>query len=436
VGGILDRFFDLERNGTTVARELRAGATTFLTMAYILFVNPQILAEAGMPAKDVAVATALAAGIGTALMGVWARYPFAVAPGMGLNAYFTYGVVGGLGVTWQVALAAIFVEGVLLLLLAAGGMRRLVLRAIPAAVRHAAMAGIGLFLAFIGLRNGGLIEQSPATLVKLADPAAPAALLTLGGLIVTAALAARRVPGAILIGVAGAAAVAWAVGMTPLPESWIEAPRLPRETLFAMDFSRILEGGVLAAVAAFFFVDLLDTAGTLLGVGMLGGFVDRDGNLPRANRAFAADATATTLGACLGTSTVTSYIESATGIEEGGRTGLVALTVAALFLAALVFAPIFVAVPAAATAPALVVVGALMMRGAVDIEWKRFDEAIPGFLCMTAMPFTFSIANGLALGIVSWVAIRVLAGRAREVAILQYVLAAALLGFVFFLEPI
>jgi AGZA family xanthine/uracil permease-like MFS transporter len=431
----LDRWFDLERNGTTVARELRAGATTFLTMAYILFVNPQILSQAGMPAEDVAVATALAAGVGTALMGLWARYPFAMAPGMGLNAYFTYGVVAGLGVTWQVALAAIFIQGVLFLVLAGAGARRLVLQAIPATIRHASMAGIGLFLAFIGLHNGGLVAPNPATLVELGDIRSPAALLTLGGILLVAVLASRRVPGSILIGVGAVSALAWALDFAALPERWIAAPRLPRETFLAMDFSGVLEGGVLAAVAAFLFVTLLDTAGTLLGVGMLGGFVDRNGDLPRANRAFAADAISTTLGACLGTSPTTAYIESATGIEEGGRTGLTAVTVAALFFAALVFSPIFVAVPAAATAPALVVVGALMMRGAIEIEWKRFEEAIPGFVCLSVMPFTFSIANGLALGIVTWVAIRVLTGRASEVKLPLWLLAAGLAVFLFFLEP-
>jgi AGZA family xanthine/uracil permease-like MFS transporter len=314
-------------------------------------------------------------------------------------------------------------------------MRRLVLQAIPATIRHGAMAGIGLFLAFIGLRNGGLIEASPSTLVKLADPSAPDALLMLLGILLVAALAARRVPGAILIGVAVAAALAWALGLAPAPERWITAPHLPRETFMAMDFSRVLESGVLGAIAALFFVDLLDTAGTLLGVGMLGGFVDAKGNLPRANQAFAADATATAIGACLGTSTVTSYIESATGIEEGGRTGLTALDVAALYLASLLFAPIFVAVPSAATAPALVVVGALMMRGAVEIEWKRLDEAIPGFLCLAAMPFTFSIANGLALGILSWVGIRLLSGRVREVRPALWVLTLGLVAFLLFLEP-
>jgi AGZA family xanthine/uracil permease-like MFS transporter len=431
----VDRFFELSRNGTTVARELRAGAATFLTMAYILFVNPQILAQAGMPAEDVAVATALASALGTALMGLYARYPFALAPGMGLNAYFTFGVVAGLGVSWQVALAAIFVEGLLFLVLAVVGARRLVLQAIPATIRHAAMVGIGLFLAFIGLRNGGLVEASPATLVKLADPSSPAALLSLGGILVTAALAARRVPGAILLGVVLIAAVAWVAGVAPAPAQWIAPPRLPHETFLAMDFSRILEGGVLAAVLAFFFVDLLDTAGTLLGVGMRGGFLDERGELPRADRAFVADAAATSLGACLGTSTVTSYIESAVGIEEGGRTGLTALTVAALFLASLVFAPIFVAVPGAATAPALVVVGALMMRGVADIDWSRYEEALPGFLTMAAMPFTFSIANGLALGIVSWVAIRTLTGRVRDVRATLWILTVGLLAFAFFLEP-
>jgi AGZA family xanthine/uracil permease-like MFS transporter len=404
-------------------------------MAYILFVNPQILSQAGMPAEDVAVATALASAVGTALMGLWARYPFAVAPGMGLNAYFTYGVVAGLGVSWQVALAAIFVEGVLFLILAGAGTRRLVLQAIPATVRHAAMAGIGLFLAFIGLHNGGLVAPNAATLVELGDPSQPAALLTLGGIVLVAVLAVRRVTGAILLGVAAVSAVAWGLDLAPLPQRWIAAPHLPRETFLAMDFSRILEGGVLGAVVAFFFVDLLDTAGTLLGVGMLAGFVDKNGDLERANRAFASDATATTIGACLGTSTLTCYIESATGIEEGGRTGLTAVTVAVLFLAALVFAPIFVAVPAAATAPALVVVGALMMRGAIEIEWKRMDEAIPAFLCLAAMPFTFSIANGLAFGIVSWVAIRVLSGRARDVKLPLWLLATGLCVFLFFLEP-
>ena len=317
----LDRYFELERNGTTAAREVRAGATTFLTMAYILFVNPQILSQAGMPAEDVAVATALASAIGTALMGLWARYPFAMAPGMGLNAYFTYGVVAGLGVTWQVALAAIFVQGVLFLILAGAGTRRLVLQAIPATVRHASMAGIGLFLAFIGLHNGGLVAPNAATLVELGDPKSPAALLTLGGILLVAVLAVRRVPGSIphrrgrgIGGGVGARSRGAARAVD-------RRPRLPRETFLAMDFSRILEGGVLAAVAAFFFVTLLDTAGTLLGVGMLAGFVDKNGDLPRANRAFAADAISTTLGACLGTSPTTAYIESATGSRRAAAPG-------------------------------------------------------------------------------------------------------------------
>jgi AGZA family xanthine/uracil permease-like MFS transporter len=412
---MLERLFHLREHGTTLGTEVRAGVTTFLTLSYILFVNPQILAAAGMPAEDVAIATAIASAIATAAMGLLARYPIALAPGMGLNAYFTYGVVLGLGIDWRVALAAVFVEGLLFVALAAVGVRRAILDAIPMPLKVATMSGIGLFLGFIGLQHAGLVVDHPETLVTLGTVRSPQVLVALAGLLLSAALFARRVKGAVLIGIAAAAGLAWAAGLASLPERVFSLPRLPRETLFAMDFSGLLSAGAVAVVLAFLFVDLFDTAGTLIGIGRLGGFLDEEGHLPRADRAFLADALGTTAGAALGTSTVTSYIESATGVEEGGRTGLTALVVAALFIAALFVTPLLAAMPAVATAPALILVGALMLEGAREIEWSRADDALPAFLTIAAMPLTYSIANGIALGLVSYTVVKLLAGKPREV---------------------
>lgn len=411
----LDRWFRLRDRGTDVATELRAGVVTFLTMAYILFVNPQILAQSGMPAQDVAVATAVAAAVATLFMGLVANYPFALAPGMGLNAYFTFGVVIGLGVSWQTALAAVFIEGLLFLVLSVSGVRTALLAAIPRSIKLATMAGIGLFLAVIGLANAGLVVDHPETLVALGDVRRPAVLLALAALLVLGALQAARVRGSILITIAVATAIAWTSGLAPPPERLVTLPALPTETLLAFDFSALLTGKLLVVVFAFLFVDIMDTAGTLIGVGHLGGFVDKRGELPRANQAFAADAVGTAVGAALGTSTVTSYVESATGVEEGGRTGLTAVVVALLFAASLFFTPLFIAVPPLATAPALVVVGALMMRGSRDIDWRDLDDGLPAFLTIAAMPFTYSIANGISLGVLSWVALKVLRGRAAQV---------------------
>ncbi|MEM1245666.1 MAG: NCS2 family permease [Acidobacteriota bacterium] len=426
---LLERRFGLAQHGVTVASEVRAGAVTFLTLSYILFVNPQILAQAGLPAEDVAVATALASAIATLTMAMLANYPFALAPGMGLNAYFTFGVVGALGVSWQTALAAVFVEGILFLVLAVTGVRTALIEAIPQSIKIATMSGIGLFLALIGLQNAGLVADHPATLLTLGDLSAPPALLALLGLLVMAGLSALKVRGALLLGIVLVTATAWGLGVSPAPDGVFAVPRLPSETLFALDFSELLTGKLLLAVVAFLFVDLFDTAGTLLGVGRLAGVLDDEGRLPRANRAFTADAVGTVAGAALGTSTVTSYVESATGVEEGGRTGLVAVTVAVLFVGSLAFTPLIVAVPAAATAPALILVGAMMMRGAADIEWSSLDEALPAFLTLSLMPFTYSIANGICGGIVSWVAIRLFTGRAREIHWILGVLAALLLTF-------
>lgn len=426
---LLDQLFGLRAQKTTVGVELRAGVVTFLTLSYILFVNPQILSQAGLSSSDVVFATAVASAVATLLMGLWANYPFALAPGMGLNAYFTFGVVGALGVEWQVALAAVFIEGVLFLVLAVTGIRKALLHAIPAPVKIATMSGIGLFLAMIGLQNAGVVQDDPATLVTLGDLTSAATLLSLGGLLVIAALLARRTQGAILVGILAVSLAAWLSGVATPPEAIVTVPSLPEQTLLALDFSGLKSGELWTVILAFLFVDFFDTAGTLIGVGRLAGFVDKDGHLPRANRAFAADAVGTSVGALLGTSTVTCYVESATGVEEGGRTGLTAVTVAALFLLALFLTPVFVAVPAIATAPALIIVGALMMRGAKEIDWSRADEAIPAFLTLVVMPLTFSIANGITFGIVSYVAIKVLAGRYREAHPLMYLLAVLLVLF-------
>lgn len=425
----LESFFGLEARGTTLATEVRAGVVTFLTMSYILFVNPQILSQAGLPASDVAVATALAAAAATLVMGLYANYPFALAPGMGLNAYFTFGVVGALGVPWPVALAAVFVEGILFLALAATGVRTALLKAIPTSIKIATMCGIGLFLAIIGFENAGLVVDHPATLVTLGDVKSAGVLLALAGLVVMTVLMARKVKGAILIGILGVTVVCWLSGFSPRPEQFFTIPHLPEETLFALDFSGLMTAKFLMVVIAFLFVDIFDTAGTLIGVGRLAGFVDEDGELPRANRAFAADAVGTMVGATVGTSTVTSYVESATGVEEGGRTGLTSVVTGILFLLSLFMTPLFTAVPAIATAPALIVVGALMMQGARDLDWSQIDEAVPAFLTAATMPFTYSIANGITLGIVSYVLVKTLRGRSRDVHPLMFVLAALLIAF-------
>jgi len=423
----IDRFFSISIRGSSISTEVRAGVTTFLTMAYILFVNPSILAATGMPAADVAVATALAAAVATAMMGLYANFPFALAPGMGLNAYFTYGVVLGMGIPWPVALTAVFIEGLLFMALALSGLRTQLLNAIPQALKIATMVGIGLFLAIIGFENAKLTVDHPATLVTLGSFKDPSVVMSLLGILLIGVMMIQRVQGAILVGILVITAFAWILGFSPPPTTLISFPSLPKETLLALDFSQIFTGTLLTVVIAFFFVDIFDTAGTLVGVGRLGGFLDKEGRLPNADKAFMADATGTTVGALVGTSTVTSYIESASGIEEGGRTGLTAIVVALLFLLSLFFTPLFTAVPAMATAPALIVVGVFMMRGAQDLDWQRMDDAIPAFLTIVGMPFTYSIAHGISLGIVSYVLLRVISGQWRTINPLMGVLTALLM---------
>ena len=425
---LTEKLFHLRELETNVATELRAGLVTFLTMAYILVVNAQILSDAGMPVEAVVFATAIASAVASLTMGLVANYPFALAPGMGLNAYFAYTVVGGMGFSWQQALAAVFIAGLIFVGLSFGGVRKAVLDSIPQTLKLATTGGIGLFLAFIGLQKAGLVKGHPATLVTLGNVHETMALLAIAGLLLLGVLAARRVRGGLLISILIITAVCWLTGQSPAPEQWVGMPSLP-ETMFALDFTGVPLKAMVTAVIAFLFVDLFDTAGTLMGVGRLGNFLDASGQLPRANRAFLADALGTTFGAVCGTSPVTTYIESATGIEEGGRSGLSAVTVSVLFLSSLFLTPIFIAVPAVATAPALIFVGALMMGSITDIPWKEPSEGLPAFLVLCGMPFTFSIANGIALGILSWVLIKLGTGRLREVSPVLLLLTALLALF-------
>lgn len=420
---MLERLFRLREHGTDVRTEVEAGLTTFLTMAYILAVNPLILAEAGVPLEGALFATAVAAGVGCILMALLANYPFALAPGMGLNAYFAYTVVLGMGVPWETALGAVFISGAVFLVLTLLRLRELAIRAIPMGLKLATGAGIGLFIAFIGLRNAGVVVASPATFVTLGALASLPVALALLGLVVTGALLARGWKSAIIVGIVVTAVLAYLTGVAEAPKGIVAIPDAG-STFLAMDVMKALELGLLHVVFVFFFVDLFDTVGTLVGLGHQAGYLTPEGELPKAQRALLADSVATMTGAALGTSTVTSYIESATGVAEGGRTGLTAATVGVLFLLAVFFSPLAAGIPAVATAPALIVVGSLMLRSALSVEWTDHTEALPAFLTLIGMPLTFSIANGLALGFISYPAVKLLAGRGREVSPLVYILAA------------
>lgn len=411
---MLDRFFQLDAHGTTVGREVLAGLTTFLTMAYIIFVNPQILAETGMDHGAVFVATCLAAALGTAVMGLLANYPIALAPGMGLNAFFTYTVVMSMGYQWQAALGAVFVSGVVFLILSVLPVREWLINSIPKPMKLAISAGIGMFLGIIGLKSAGIIVDHPATLVTIGDLTEPGVALAAFGFIAIAALSARRVPGALLIAVLGITALGVTLGLVE-PGGIVSMPPSLAPTFLAMDVGAALEIGMLSVVFAFLFVDLFDTAGTLIGLAHRARLLDADGKLPRLGKALLADSTATVAGAALGTSTTTSYIESASGINAGGRTGLTAVVAAACFLAALFFAPLAGIVPAFATAPALVYVACLMIRGLAEMDWDDVTDTAPAVITALAMPLTFSIASGIGLGFIAYVGIKALAGRFADI---------------------
>ncbi len=419
----LERYFEFERLGTTWKTEALAGATTFVTMAYIVFVNPSILHETGMPFQAVVAATCFCAAFGSILMGALARYPIALAPGMGLNAYFTYVVVKGMGIAWQTALGAVFLSGVAFLLLTFLGVRQLIMEAIPQELYAAVAAGIGLFIAMIGLRNAGIIVPSAATLVTLGKLNDKNTLLALFGLIVVCGLAAWGVRAAMLIGIlattlAGAifGLIKWTPGTYRLADIGATAG--------ALDIRAALHVGLFEIVFVFLFVDLFDNVGTLVGVGKHAGLFDAGNRIPRIGRILVADATATVVGSLAGTSTVTSYIESAAGVAAGGRSGVTAIVTGLLFILTLFVAPLVGAVPTAATAPALIVVGSLMMSHLTEIRWSDPAIAIPAFLTLITIPLTFSIANGLAFGFTSYAVLRVVRGKFRETHWLVYVLAA------------
>jgi AGZA family xanthine/uracil permease-like MFS transporter len=425
------RFFDLARHRTHWRTELLAGVTTFMTMAYILPVNPTILSnaillnESGDLFGELAIATALSAAIATAFMGLVAKYPFGLAPGMGLNAFFAFSVVQGLGIDWRIALAAIFIEGVLFIALTLTDVRRQILHAIPACLKQATAAGIGLFLAYIALSGdpqageAGIIVSDPQTLTQLGDFSHPSTRMAIAGIIIVAAFVARRVKGALLWGILITAMLGWIVGAAPAPSAIVAVPELPVDLVGQafVGLGRLGEVNLwdfLAVLFVFLFVDLFDTIGTLAGIGTQAGYVNERGELPRANHALMADAVGTTAGAVLGTSTVTTYIESASGISEGGRTGLTAVVVAILFALSIFFIPILSAIPPFATAPALLMVGVLMAQNMRSIRWDDPAESIPSFLTIIVMPLSFSIAEGLAMGFVAYPLVKTFQGKIRE----------------------
>ncbi|MCB1510460.1 MAG: NCS2 family permease, partial [Hyphomicrobiaceae bacterium] len=410
---MLDAYFRLSENQTSVKTEVVAGMTTFVTMSYIVFVNPMILADAGMDRGAVFVATCLAAAFASAFMGLYANYPIALAPGMGLNAYFTYGVVKGMGHSWETALGAVFLSGILFLIVSLTRLREAVINQIPLSLKLAIAAGIGLFLAIIGLKNAGIIVANPATLVTIGDLKKPAVVLAALGFVLMVALDARKIPGAILIGILLTAAAGALLGLNKLT-GIVSLPPSIAPVFLKLDIMGALEIGLIAIVFTFFFVDVFDNTGTLVGVAHKARLLNADGTLPRANRALTADSLAAIAGAAIGTSTTTSYIESAAGVNVGGRTGLVAVTVALLFLLALFLAPLAGSIPAFATAPALVYVACLMMEALKDLDYDDPTEFVPAGVTIISMPLTFSIAHGIAFGIVAHAAIKLLTGKYRQ----------------------
>jgi AGZA family xanthine/uracil permease-like MFS transporter len=419
----LERYFEFAALNANWRTEILAGFTTFMTMAYIVFVNPAILHEAGMPLAAVTAATCLAAAVGSVLMGTLAKYPIALAPGMGLNAYFTYTVVRGMGVAWQTALGAVFVSGVVFLALTALGVRQLIIATIPFELYAAVAAGVGLFIAFIGFRNSGIILTHPVTTVTLGNLRDKSTALALFGLLLMAALLAWRVRAAMLIGILATTAIGLATGVAKwLPQSY----RIQdlSATAGKLDLGGTLRLGLVEIIFVFLFIDMFDNIGTLVAVGKRAGLFDRTHQIPRVNRILFSDAAATVVGALSGTSTVVSYIESAAGVAAGGRTGVTAIVTGLLFVAALFVAPAVGAIPAAATAPALIIVGSLMMSAVAEIAWHDPEVAIPAFLTIMTIPLTYSIANGLAFGFTAFTVLKVLRGKFRQVNWFVYALTA------------
>ncbi|HTT21207.1 MAG TPA: NCS2 family permease [Candidatus Sulfotelmatobacter sp.] len=417
---MLERYFRLKENQTSIRAEFLGGVTTFITMAYIVVVNPQILAKAGMPVDGVVFATCIASAAATLVMGLYANYPIALAPGMSLNAYFTYSVCLAMHVPWQTALGVIFFSGVFFLILTVSRVREQIVNGIPDCLKHSTAAGIGMFIAFVGLRNANLVVANPATFVSLGSFSNREAQMACAGLVIMLILMTRKITGAILIGVLATTLLGIFRGMAAWPKHIFSLPH-PSATWLKLDLHGAMRLGLLEIIFVFLFVDLFDNVGTLLGVCEQGRFV-KDGKIPRVGRALVSDAVGTILGALTGTSTVTSYIESAAGVAAGARTGLSNVFVAGLFLVAAFFAPLAAAIPGYATAPALIVVGALMTESIGRVAWGDVTEAIPAFVTLLATPLTFSIATGLSLGLISYTLVKVAAGKFREVSPVIWIL--------------
>jgi adenine/guanine/hypoxanthine permease len=422
VSSWLHRYFQLAENHTTVRREMLGGITTFMTMAYIIVVNPQILAQAGMPAEGVLFATCISGAAATLVMGLYANYPIALAPGMSLNAYFTYSVCIGMHIPWRTALGVVFISGVLFALLTVTRVREQIVNGIPDSLKHSTAAGIGMFIAFAGLRSAKLVVANPATFVGLGTFSDREVQAACFGLFLTLVLMARRINGAILLGILGTTVLGVLRGMAHWPTAIVSLPH-PSATLLQLDLRGAVHLGLLEIIFAFLFVDLFDNVGTLVGVCEQGGFV-KDGKIPRVGRALLADAVGTVFGSLTGTSTVTSYIESAAGVAAGARTGLANVAVAALFLITVFFSPVAATIPGFATAPALILVGALMTQSIARVNWSDFTDAFPAFVTLLATPLTFSIATGLSLGLISYTVVKVAAGKHREVSALLWILTA------------
>jgi AGZA family xanthine/uracil permease-like MFS transporter len=419
---MLENFFKLKEKNTDVKTEVIAGITTFMTMAYIIFVNPAILSKTGMDFGAVMMATVLAAGFSTILMGLLANYPFALAPGMGLNAYFTYSVVMQMGYTWQTALGAVFISGILFLVLTFAKVRQLIVYSIPDSIKIATAGGIGLFITLIGMKESEIVIGNEATLIAFGDITKHSPLLTLFGVIFIGALMSRKIKGSILIGIL----VTWILGVifgVAEFQGIIGKPPDITPVLFKLNIAGALDIGFFGVVFAFLFVDLFDTTGTLVGVAKQGGFIKENNQFPNVNKALTVDAVGTVFGSMVGTSTVTTYIESASGIAEGGRTGLTSVVTGILFLLAIFISPLAQSIPPFATAPALIIVGVLMLKSITQIDWSDFTESLPAFIVIVSMPFSYSIATGISLGFIFYPLVKLLSGKVKEVSVTVWILA-------------
>lgn len=423
----MEKFFKLKENGTNVKTEIIAGITTFMTMAYILAVNPSVLSATGMDKGAVFTATVVSSIVATLIMGLLANLPFALAPGMGLNAFFAYTVVLGMGYSWQTALTAVFIEGIIFLVLTIFNVREAIVNSIPLNMKRAISVGIGLFIAFIGLQNSKIIINNDATLISLGDITSGSPLLAIIGLLITSLLLAYNVKGAILIGILLTTLIGIPMGITQLSPYASFAPPSLEPVAFKLDFANIFHPNMFIVLFTFLFVDMFDTVGTLVGVCTKANMLTKIGEVPRCKQALFADAVGTIFGACMGTSTVTTYVESASGVAEGGKTGLTAVVAAVLFTISLFLSHIFLSIPSAATAPALIIVGLFMMTPILEIDLTDYTEAIPSFVCIIFMPFAYSIAEGITFGILAFTLLKLLTGRTKEITLFTWILSALLL---------